>query len=112
VVNKPNQEQQNLDRNENERQDREDREQCRAELEDQVREGLREEEAGKLKAARALALIIEEKLWPKKMQLAEYLLQTFDISLARAMQLINFLKVRNAIKGDRLGLGLVVWLWW
>jgi hypothetical protein len=80
--------------------------QVRAELLDDlvkaVREGLEQEDQGCLKAAVNIKEIVDAKLWPQNLSLAEFLLTTFDLSVERANQLIAFVQVRDSIQGKTL----------
>ena len=71
-------------------------------LERQAKSGLQDQQAGQLKAARALKEIWDRKLWPQDLAWAKYTFTTFSIMAERAHQLISFIEVRDAIQGDRL----------
>ena len=74
----------------------------RLELEEQAKSGLRQEESGRLKAAKALKEIRDRNLWPQTIAWPEYVFRTFGITAERADQLIAFAEVRDALRGGRL----------
>ena len=74
----------------------------RLEVEKQIMTGLQAEEHGRLQAARGLRRLDDADLWPKCTSKAKYLWEKFNISEERAKQLLDFLMIREAIRGDRV----------
>jgi hypothetical protein len=74
----------------------------RLELEEQAKAGLQDQQAGQLRAARALKEIWDRKLWPQNLVWAKYTFTTFGIMAERTHQLISFVELRDALQGARL----------